>query len=126
MDAAGYSDAGIYYGQSPIHGEDHNVYGYHELLSGEWGSALFYTGIDTPATVDPNDEPDRRQAMWLTKRFKWPDWDTNSDFYKPAGKIVEAWHNPNNPAPLMNTGQSTIRNDEVEITIDYVSSMSTV
>lgn len=62
MDAAGYSDW-IFYGNSP----DHD-YGYHELLSGEYGSAaIYYDGIDT-AIIDPNTGD--RQAMWLTREFE--------------------------------------------------------
>ncbi len=73
MDAAGYSDW-IWYGPSPIH-----EYGYHEVLSGEWGAAIHYDGIDTNLTNDPNDAANRRQAMWLTKDYVFPNWPTNSD-----------------------------------------------
>lgn len=114
FDAGGYSDDGIYYGPSPIHGEDQNVYGYHELLSGEWGAAIYYDGIDTDV-IDPNTGD--RQAMWLTTLFKWPNWETNSNFV--YGGTCFASANPNNPAPLQDTGQSVIRNGQVEITIDY-------
>jgi uncharacterized repeat protein (TIGR01451 family) len=111
MDAAGYSDW-IWYGPSPIH--DH---GYHEVLSGEWGAAIYYDGIDTNLTNDPNDAANRRQAMWLTKDYVFPGWTTNSDFV--FGGTCIAQQNPNNPAPLYDTGKSVIYNDQVEITIDY-------
>lgn len=67
MDAAGYSDW-IYYGPSPDHAD-----AYHEVLSGEWGAAIYYDGINRPLTVNPNDDPSRRQAMWVTKKGgqKW-------------------------------------------------------
>ncbi len=110
MDAAGYSDW-IWYGSSPIH--DH---GYHEVLSGEWGAAIYYDGIDTNLTNDPNDA-NRQQAMWLTKDYVFPSWPTNSDFV--FGGTCAAQQNPNNPAPLYDTGKSVVYNDEVEITIDY-------
>lgn len=71
LDAAGFSDW-IFYGQSPIHS-----YGYHELLSGEWGAAIYYDGIDT-AIIDPNTGD--CQAMWLTQQFEYPYWSTNSHF----------------------------------------------
>ncbi|MCX5636986.1 MAG: hypothetical protein NTX52_04740 [Planctomycetota bacterium] len=70
FDAAGYSD-GIYYGQTDIHN-----FGLHEVLSGEWGAAVYYDGINTSPTKDPNDPPDRRQAMWLTDMFVYPSWGT--------------------------------------------------
>lgn len=109
LDAAGYSDW-IFYGNSP----DHD-YGYHELLSGEYGSAaIYYDGIGTtiinPSTGD-------RQAMWLTQQFEYPYWPTNSNFTAPG--ICAASSNPNNPTPLMDTGQSFITNGDVEITVDY-------
>lgn len=112
LDAAGYSDW-IWYGASPIHDHD-----YHEVLSGEWAAAIYYDGISTDLTADPNDG-DRRQAMWLTKHFDYPNWPTNSNFQKSAGQPCEAWYEPTNPSPLLNTGQSTIRNNKIEITIDY-------
>ena len=53
LDAAGYSDK-FYWGASPPslrHAAEYE----HEMLSGEWGAAIYYGGI---ATGD--------QAMWLT------------------------------------------------------------
>jgi uncharacterized repeat protein (TIGR01451 family) len=108
LDAAGFSD-GIWYGRSPIH-----PYEYHELLSGEWAAAIYYDGIDT-AVIDP--ETGRRQAMWLTRQFEYPDWFTNSTF--TASGICTAWNNPVNPIPYNDTGQSVITNGEVEVTIYY-------
>jgi uncharacterized repeat protein (TIGR01451 family) len=109
LDAAGYSDW-IFYGNSPSHN-----YSYHEILSGEWGSAaIYYDGIDTPI-IDPN--TGERQAMWLTKDFEYPYWVTNSQF--TTFGTCEATSSPNNPTPLMDTGQSAITNGDVEITIYY-------
>jgi hypothetical protein len=57
LDAAGYSDE-IDWGLS-----DYHPYGSHELLSGEWGAAIYYDGIST----SPN-------AMWLSDQFIFPTW----------------------------------------------------
>jgi len=46
LDYGGYSDW-IYYQQSTLH-----PYSSHELLSGEWGAAIYYDGIDTDP-IDP-------------------------------------------------------------------------
>jgi parallel beta-helix repeat protein len=103
FDAAGYSD-GIYWGESPIHS-----YYFHEVLSGEWGAAIYYDGIST----EPN-------AMWLTNQFIYPDWTTNSKFSIFSNPT--AWHNQNNPTPGDNTGQSVIKNTQdnrIKVTIDY-------
>lgn len=110
FDAAGFSDW-IWYGQSPLH-----PYGFHELLSGEWGAAIYYDGIDTPSLNDPN-RPNEHEAMWLTRLFEYPDWSTNSTFTAPG--VCAASHNPNNPTPLNNSGKSFITNGVVEITVDY-------
>jgi uncharacterized repeat protein (TIGR01451 family) len=111
LDASGYSDW-IYYGKSP----DHD-YGYHELLSGEWGSAgIYYDGIATNSLNDPN-RPNQREMMWLTQCFEFPTWQTNSNF--TAAGTSQAWNNPSNPVPQMNTGHSSITNADVEITVDY-------
>lgn len=108
MDAAGYSDW-IYYGQSPEHG-----YGYHEILSGEYGAAVYYNGINTEI-IDPNTGD--CQAMWLTQDFIYPDWNTNSNFM--FGGICQEWQDPNNPTPLYDTGQSVILNDRLKVRVDY-------
>jgi uncharacterized repeat protein (TIGR01451 family) len=111
MDAGGYSD-GIYYGQSEIH-----EYGYHEVLSGEWGAAISYDNIDTEL-INPGNPEAGRKTMWLTKQFDYPNWGTNSKFQLSG--IGQAWADPNgNPAPLADTGRSVISNGIVEITIDY-------
>jgi len=102
FDAAGYSDW-IYYGPSPFHEFD-----YHEILSGEYGAAIYYNGIGTQ----------NQNAMWLTRQFDFPDWITNSDFV--MGSICQAWADPNsNPAPLYDTGKSIIHNNHIEVTVDY-------
>ena len=50
IDASGYSDV-IWYTRSPSH-----PYGYHEILSGEWASAIYYDGIDTDL-IDSQNAP---------------------------------------------------------------------
>lgn len=100
FDAAGFSD-GIYWGYEP----NHHPYSYHEVLSGEYGSAIFYDDIST----EPN-------AMWLTNQFLFPNWTTNSDFDSFG---ASAWYDSSNPVPNNNTGQSVIENDQVRVTIDY-------
>ncbi len=111
VDSAGYSDA-FYYGPSDLHSVDR----FHELLSGEWGAAIYYDGIGTDL-IDPVNPSLGHKAMWLTRQFQFPNWNTNSQFstYGTYG----AWHDNTNPAPGPNTGQSVIRNGKVEITIDY-------
>ena len=110
FDSAGYSDW-IWYGLSPTHN-----YAYHEMLSGEWASAIYYEGIGTDM-VDPNNS-DSRYAMWLTDEFIYPDWMTNSDFIVPNDEDCIAWNDPNNPTPEHNTSHTIIANDDVEITVD--------
>jgi len=103
FDAAGFSD-GIYYGRSPIH-----PFNYHEFLSGEWGAAIYYDGIDTNS-----------KAMWLTDEFLYPDWPTYNDFIIDPSYTPRAWQDPNNnPSPLVDTGRSVIKNSKVQIQIDY-------
>lgn len=111
FDSAGYSDW-IWYGLSPTHD-----YQYHEMLSGEWASAIYYDGIDT-GIIDPNDPEHKQYAMWLTDEFIYPDWTTNSNFIVPDPLSCLAWQDPNNPVPEINTSKTVIANDEVEITVD--------
>jgi len=117
FDAAGYSDW-IWWGPSP----DHNVTAYHEVLSGEYGAALYYNGIST----DPN-------AMWLTDYFKYPDWPTYSNF--AVSGIPSSWDDSNNPVPpnqnaqndayqpttAYDTGRSILISGDgkIQVTIDY-------
>jgi hypothetical protein len=99
LDAGGYSDV-IKWGWSNYH-----PYGLHELLSGEWGAAIYYNGIST----SPN-------AMWLTNQFLVPDWPTYCNF---SVNSYNAWDDSNNPIVGYDTGRSVISNSDVEITIDY-------
>ncbi|MCK4999418.1 MAG: DUF11 domain-containing protein, partial [Anaerohalosphaera sp.] len=104
FDDAGYSDYGIFYGQSDIH-----EFPLHELLSGEWGAAIYFDGI---ATGD--------KAMWLTDMFLYPDWATNSNFVGDPNSRDEGDNSNNSPGYDFNDyGQSVIRNGKLEITIDY-------
>ena len=99
LDAAGYSDY-IGWGYSPRP----HVTG--EMLSGEWGAAIYYDGIST----SPN-------AMWLTNQFIYPNWSTNSNFQ--IFQNPSAWDDPCNPVVGNDTGYSVIRNNQVEVRIDY-------
>jgi len=96
LDAAGYGDE-FWWGNSPYH-----PHAYHELLSGEWGAAIYYEGIAT----DSN-------AMWVTNYFQVPDWDTMNDF--GVQTAFSSWDHANNPVDVYDTGQSVIKNDEVEV-----------
>ena len=101
IDTAGYSDK-FWWGPSPRH----NHPGYHEMLSGEWGAAIYYDGIATGS-----------EAMWLTDKFLYPNWETYCDFtidYSPV-----SWDNESNPVDGLDTGYSRIKNAKVRITIDY-------
>ncbi len=117
LDAAGYSDDGFYYGPSP----SHPVSGYHELLSGEWGAAVYYDGIHT-TWIDPVNPNKGKKAMWLTNLFEYPNWYTNSDFVVSSdpAKQPRSWADPNgNPAPQNDTAISYIDNGTMEVRIDY-------
>lgn len=111
LDSAGYSDW-IWYGPSDIHDVDQ----FHELLSGEWAAAISYDGIDT-ALIDPVNPSLGHKAMWLTQKFQYPDWNTNSRF--GTFGTYGAWDDPSNPTPGPDTAISVIRNGKAEITIDY-------
>ncbi len=110
LDTAGYSDAFVY-DRSPIHD-----YNFHEVLSGEWAAAIYYDGIDT-ALIDPADPSLGRQAMWLTRYFEDPDWNTNSRFNTFGTPLVT--NNTNNPVDGYDKARTVITNGKVQITIDY-------
>jgi uncharacterized repeat protein (TIGR01451 family) len=119
LDAAGYSDW-LLYGYSPDHNKE-----YHELLSGEWGGAVYYDGIDTEL-VDPNNPLEPHKADWLTNWFSYPDWDTQTKFRVPAdeAKLPFAMDNLNNPVtdpawPVTDTGFSYVQDRFLEVRIDY-------
>jgi len=100
FDAAGFSDK-FWWGTSPRHN-----FTEHEMLWGEWAAAIYYDGIATAP-----------KAMWLTDKFVFPDWITNSDFY--IWGITNQWNDPANPVVGYDTGYSSIRNGQVIVTIDY-------
>jgi hypothetical protein len=104
IDSAGFSDW-IYFQQSPQH-----PYWSHELLSGEWASAIFYDNIE--------DDP---KSMWLTNKFLYPDWYTSSNFVIPADSNIPTgyWNDPNSTVPYYNTARTVIENNQVRIRIDY-------
>ncbi len=113
FDSAGYSDC-FYWGNTSFH-----PFSSHEMLSGEWGAAIYYNGISTT-----------NQAMWLTDYFLLPFFSTNSDFIFVD---VNSFDNPNNSlAPYYNfytnyngvqtaydTAYSKIELDDIEVRIDY-------
>lgn len=96
---AGYSD-GWYWGHSNRH-----PYDSHEMLTGEWASALYFTGIQN------------NKAQWLTRKFKVPDWDTDRVFNEIS---YSAWDNPNNPIIGYDTAQSIVAiPNKIRVTMDY-------
>jgi len=103
FDTAGYSDK-FWWGLSPRH-----PYSEHEMLSGEWGAAIYYDGIATAP-----------EAMWLTDKFFFPDWTTNSQFIIESDPV--AWDDdpspPGNPVTGNDTGHSSISNGDVTVAID--------
>jgi uncharacterized repeat protein (TIGR01451 family) len=112
IDTAGYSDK-FYWGRSPRH-----PYGEHEMLSGEWGAAIYYDGIPTEP-VDANYPDGPKKAMWLTDLFIYPTWETNSKFYVWIWPDPPSWDNLANPVEGLDTGRSVIRTGPVEVAIDY-------
>lgn len=118
FDAGGYSD---WWDWAPS--ERHDYFVMHEMLSGEYGAAIYYDGIDTD-TIDPNDPFSENEAMWLTDVFSYPTFPTNSKFSKNGDTDCwfSVWNDPNNkPVNGVNTARSIIVNDDgrVRITIDY-------
>ena len=81
---SGYSD-GWYWGVSERH-LNYNPYPwepqYHEMLSGEYGAAIYYNGITN------------NQSMWLSNYWLYPFWTTNSNF---DWVYNNSWDNPSNP-----------------------------
>jgi hypothetical protein len=112
FDTGGYSDC-IYRGVSLRH-----PYGSHEVLSGEYGCAIYYDQIP----IDPC-------AMWLTNYFLYPSFSTNSNF---VFDDADSWDDQNNPLEpfypfqtnyhgtqtVYDTAQSKISNGQIEVTID--------
>lgn len=73
----------------------------HEMLSGEWGAAIWYDGLPS--------------AMWLEPWFLYPDWMTNSTF-----TVVTPISFPSDTdGDGINEGSSKITNGTVEIEIVY-------
>jgi parallel beta-helix repeat protein len=105
FDNTGFSDA-IDWGGYPTN--IHHNYDFHETLSGEWGAAIFYNNIQTSP-----------KAMWLTPRFLFPYWNTNSTF--STSSDLNSRDNPDNPVIGKDTAQSKIVSGDgkIEITIDY-------
>jgi len=112
LDASGYSDW-IYWGPSPRHND---AFLYHEVLSGEWGSAVYYDEIATEL-LDPSSPSLGREAMWLTDKFLFPNWFTNSNFI--VTEDPSSWNSENNPTPEHDTARAIIANQKIEITVDF-------
>jgi len=72
----------------------------HEMISGEWGAAVRYESASASTWLEPN---------WI-----YPNWTTNSNFWATTGISVTGTNVDGLPV-----GQSVIRNNELEITIDY-------
>jgi hypothetical protein len=70
----------------------------HEMMSGEWAAAIYYSGIPTAGS----------KSMWLTPQFICPNWTTNSNFNVVNGLVGGG-----------SVGTSTISNAQVRIKIDY-------
>lgn len=112
FDFAGFTDV-IYYTRSPSH-----QYNCHEILSGEWAAAIYYEDVNT-VPVDPENPAAGNKSMWLTDKFLYPDWSTNSDFKASVGHTFYSWDDPINPTSEYDTGRTAITNDDLEIIIDY-------
>jgi len=108
MDTGGYSDVLIWEYNSQ------HQYGPHEMTSGEWAAAIYYPGI-----VNGGGDPTAGAgtATWLTDKFTYPDFNTNSAFTVDTG--LTTWDNLSNPVVGSDTGTSTISNGQVSIRIDY-------
>ena len=97
---SGYSD-GWYWGYS----EDKHEYSSHEVLSGDFGAAIFFSGIRD------------NKAMWLTQHFEYPSWNPVTDFN--AGSY-DSWNDPLNFIDNIDTAQSMVEIPNlIRVTIDY-------
>ena len=80
----------------------------HEMISGEWGAAIGYDGIEISQAI-------AEKSMWLEPFFAYPDWTTNSKFAVLTPNTVTAIDG----AGMTIAGFSEIDNGEVKIRIDY-------
>lgn len=101
---SGYSD-GWYWGRTSRHPQYS-----HEMLSGEFGAAIFYDGIHN------------NHANWLTDFFSYPDWSPDTNFnkdmtfyYNSDSQQWQSWRVWNNNR----NAQSRIYDPNIQITIDY-------
>ncbi len=106
LDAAGYADIMVY----NHHGLN------HEMLSGDWASALRYDELGT-ANIQQGPNAGSPQSMWLSNRFVCPDFTTNSTF--EVVSPFSSWDDPLNPVFGLDTGYSIISNGDVTIRIDF-------
>ncbi|MFA5292803.1 MAG: right-handed parallel beta-helix repeat-containing protein [Phycisphaerae bacterium] len=102
---SGYSD-GWWWGET----DRHEGYGYHETLSGEWATAIYYTGIHNNV------------SNWFEKHFLYPYWDPDTSFeedtnfyYNQDTQQWQSWHVWNNNR----TAQSRVYDPNIQVTIDY-------
>jgi hypothetical protein len=106
----GYSDFLIYTAGPFPPGE------LHEELSGEWGAAIGYDGIDV-------DQGITESTQWLEPEFVYPDWTTNSA-YSVVSAIGPIGGPPGGPpadddSDGLPEGESTISNGSLEVRIVY-------
>jgi hypothetical protein len=90
---SGYSD-GWYWGYMTGKHE----YGSHETLSGEWATAIYYTGIHN------------NKANWLTRHFLYPYWDPDTSFNEDQNFYQ---------GPNYRTARSRVYDPNIQVTIDY-------
>lgn len=77
----------------------------HEVLTGDWSGAVRYDGVPTTGG----------ETMLLPPMFFRPDFGTNSTFQVVAP--ITTFHDPTNPVPGNNKGQSRIVNEDLLIDI---------
>ena len=105
---AGYSD-GWFWGPSDRHPHGGIYDGRHEVLSGEFAAAVRWDNCGS------------NEAIWLTGRFEYPDFQTNSIFTGYGNPPFHKWNDPSNPFDNIDTAYSFIRDNQnrLEIRIDY-------
>lgn len=77
----------------------------HEVLTGDWAAAVKYEGVNTESG----------ETMFVPPMFFRPDFMTNSTFQVLAP--ITTFHDPANPVPGKNKGQSSIINEDLLVDI---------
>lgn len=80
----------------------------HEFVSGEWGAAVGYDGIQ-------NRLPAPQRSMWLEPNWTYPYWTTNSAFTT----VVPGSTPADGDADGLPEGSAVIGNGDVEVTIGW-------